>query len=135
MGMEALTALVAVVLAVSVVTERLVLLIRTPDTMFGVIPVGRWLNNEEGEANNRFGSRKLSVQLLAFACAAFAAGWLPDPEGWSLVGKLEFGGQMIPAWMIAVLATGGSSFWKNILGYTKAVRDVKKAAVKAAKQA
>ena len=45
--------------------------------------------------------------------------------GWNPFDSIEIGSQTFPLLILALLATGGSSFWKNILGYTKAVRDLR----------
>ena len=121
MGIEAISELVSVLLVVSLATERLVLAIRTPDKLFWLIPLGEWLNNEEGEGNNMIGSRRLVVQLISFACAFITVGFLAEGGKWNGFAPIDIGGQVFPLWLLAVLATGGSSFWKNILGYTKRV--------------
>ena len=125
MGIEAISELVAVLLVVSLATERLVLAIRTPDKLFWCIPLGKWLNDEEKESDYNIGSRRLVVQFMSFLCALFTVGWLAGGGKWDALASIDIGGQAFPLWLLAILATGGSSFWKNILGYTKAVRDIR----------
>ncbi len=129
MGIEAISELVAVVLAISLVTERLVLVIRTPQKFLWLIPLGQWLNNENKDKPEEDGPRRLVVQLISFLCALFTVGWF-GTEGWNPMLSIKIASQTVPLWLLAILATGGSSFWKNILGYTKAVRDIRKEEIK-----
>ena len=129
MGIEAISELVAVLLAASLVTERLVLAIRTPKEFFGLFPLGNYLNNEKEENDDikyKYGSRRLFVQMISLGCALFTVGWLAVGDNWNPLASIKIGEQTFPLWLIAILATGGSAFWKNILGYTKAVRDIRK---------
>ena len=139
MGIEAVSELIAVVLALSLATERLLLAIRTPSTFLGLIPLGQWLNNENSDPN-KDGFRRLIIQILTLLCAIFTAGWLADKPlirehrgietelfwGWNPFDSIQISSQTMPLLILALLATGGSSFWKNILGYTKTVRDIRK---------
>jgi len=124
MGIEAISELVAVVLAISLATERLVVVIRTPQKFLWIIPLGQWLNNENKDHPEKDGPRRLVVQLISFLCALFTVGWLAA-GGWNPLVSITIASQTVPLWLLAILATGGSSFWKNILGYTKAVRDIR----------
>ncbi len=124
MGIEAISELVAVVLAISLATERLVLIIRTPQRFLWVFPLGKWLNDENKDHPEKDGPRRLVLQLISFICALFTVGWLAAGV-WNPLESISIAKQTMPLWLLAILATGGSSFWKNFLGYTKAVRDVK----------
>ena len=126
MNIDAISELIAIVLAISLATERLVVAIRTPKNFLGFIPTGEWLNKEKAQEDD--GLRRFFVQLVSFACATFTVGWLtPDVnEIWDPLARITIANQSFPLLIIALLATGGSSFWKNILGYTKAVRDIRK---------
>ncbi len=126
MGIEAISELVAVVLVISLATERLVLVIRTPQKLLWIIPLGQWLNNENEDKPEEDGLRRLVVQLISFLCALFTVGWLATKAKWAPWEDIKIASQTVPLWLLAILATGGSSFWKNILGYTKAVRDIRK---------
>ena len=99
--------------------------IRTPDKLLWLIPLGEWLNDEEQEGEYKVGSRRLVIQLLSFFCALATVGWLVGDGNWTATDSIIIGGQAYPPWLLAILASGGSSFWKNILGYTKAVRDIR----------
>lgn len=124
MGLEAISELVAVVLATSLTTERLVVMIRTPQKFLWIIPLGQWLNNENKDHPEQDGPRRLVVQLISFLCALFTVGWLAV-GGWNPLASITIASRTLPLWLLAILATGGSSFWKNLLGYTKAVRDIR----------
>jgi hypothetical protein len=124
MGIEAISELVAVVLAISLATERLVLVIRTPQKFLWIIPLGQWLNNENKVHPEQDGPRRLVVQMISFLCALFTVGWFAA-GGWDPLASITIASQTVPLWLLAILATGGSSFWKNLLGYTKAVRDIR----------
>ena len=124
MGIEAISELVAVVLAISLATERLVLMIRTPQKLLWIIPLGQWLNDENKDHPEKDGPRRLVLQLISFLCALFTVGWLAV-GAWNPLDSISIASQTMPLWLLAILATGGSSFWKNLLGYTKAVRDIR----------
>ena len=124
MGIEAISELVALVLALSLATERMVVVIRTPQKLLWIIPLGEWLNNENKTEPKKDGPRRLVVQLISFLCALFTVGWLAEGT-WDPLASITVASQTVPLWLLAILATGGSSFWKNLLGYTKAVRDVR----------
>ena len=125
MGIDAIAELVAIVLALSLATERLVLAIRTPHRLLWVVPWGKWLNGENKAEPEKDGPRRLVLQAITLMCALATGGFLAAGD-WSLTETVKIGGSNVPLWLLAILATGGSSFWKNILGYTKAARDRKK---------
>lgn len=118
MSIDHLSELIGILLAVSLATERLVMIIRTPIT---------WLNDESDDPKTDW-KRRLTVQLLALAAAIATTGFLAEGM-WDIRGSLFVGSgdnpAEIPLLIVALLATGGSSFWKNMLGYTKAVRDAR----------
>ena len=123
MSIDHFSEFVAIVLAVSFATERLVLIIRTPFFK---------LNDEKKESDKDKG-RRFSVQLLSLACAIATTGFLSS-NTWDILDSIQISGGTdpvtIPLLIIAVLATGGSSLWKTMLGYTKAVRDIRKEDIK-----
>ena len=118
MSIDHLSELIGILLAVSLATERLVMIIRTPIT---------WLNDESKDPKTDW-KRRFAVQLLALAAAIGTTGFLAEST-WDIRGSLFVGSgenpAKIPLLIVALLATGGSSFWKNMLGYTKAVRDAR----------
>jgi len=72
--------------------------------------------------------RPLIVMGIAFAASWVTSAFLTGGD-FNLFGKIPFGSAdnpaEIPVLIMALLASGGSEFWKNILGYTKALRDIK----------
>lgn len=118
MSIEHVSELFAIVLALSVATDRLVLMIRTPV---------KYLNQENPNPARDWGRRTL-VQIISLICALVIVGFLSDQK-WGLDGSVRIGPEEspvdIPLIILGVLATGGSSLWKNLLGLSKAVRDVR----------
>ena len=115
MNIELATAVVSVILALSVASERLVEIIK------GLVP---WLNvpaSTEAEE----GRRRSALQFLAVVCAvltAYLAGdyvkavvTLPESisETWAVLG-------------LGLLASGGSGLWNSVLTYLGKVKDIKK---------
>ena len=141
MNLEHLTEIITLVLAISLATERLVLAVKTilekisKWQMWGyrvvLVKTIRALIGQKTPADQNLEisiaaglERPFIIQVLAFLCALFTVGWL-DPEGkWDPWVSIDIAGQPIDLWIVALLATGGSSFWKNILGYTKSVRNI-----------
>ena len=119
MNLDNFYVLITFLIALSLAVERIVLIIRTP--------IG-WLNEEKQDNRLLEGLRKLLVLLITLAASIVTTGFLAG-DGWSLYETLNIGSAehpfRIPFTVIAILAMGGSSFWKNILGYTKAVRDLR----------
>ena len=97
---------VPLILGVSVAGERLVSLVKT------VIPWLAGSTQPVPPADSTMDNiRKVILMILAFlSCLATALLIKPDS---------------IPPVLLALLASGGSAFWTSILGYTKAVSDIK----------
>ena len=115
-----LTAIVGVILALSIASERLVEIIK------GFIP-GLDKQNPDPKAEGR---RRSYLQILAvFAgvlTAFLARDYIPPEiatptESWAIVG-------------LGLLASGGSGFWNSILTYLTKVKDIKKVEAEAAKK-
>jgi hypothetical protein len=125
MPIDYLTTLLTVVLAVSLAGERLVTYVKT------MIP---WLAEEQKtEAKEvdltRDRNRRVIVLLLALAASWLAASFLVE-EAWTVAalwGKVPIASSnaTIPVPLLGLLASGGSAFWNNILGFTKAAKDTK----------
>jgi hypothetical protein len=128
-NLEALTALL---LSISLATERLVVMAKT------IAPT--WLTDEKKTAANeidRIGDRwrRIRVLLIAFLVAFIAATLTADvatrpfwffKEGfpfWASYGGSD--GGRIPTPLLALLASGGSAFWTGVVGLVSASRDVR----------
>ncbi len=127
MGIDNLSALIATVLAVSLTAERLVTVMKTAFPHFLSEEMGsgaRSLDPLEDRA------RRLAVQLLAFAASWITSGFIAQGGlsiyGWQPLGHIVVSdGQTIPAWIVGVLGSGGSALWNNLLGYSKAAKDIR----------
>ena len=110
---ELLYTLAALLVALSVASERLVEIIK------GAIPA---LNNENADLT-REGWRKAVIQALAVGSGVLTAllarpalnKVLPDP--WDKTGTYV---------ALGFLTSGGSGFWNGVLGYIQNVKDIKK---------
>lgn len=124
MSINDLSALAAVLLAISLATERLVTIIKT------VFP--RLADEQKTEAQEvdltRDKWRRFGIQVIAFLCAWITSAFLAE-GGFDLRGNVGItsgeGRLLIPVALLAILASGGSAFWNNVLGYTKAVKDIR----------
>jgi len=113
-----LQAIVGLLLAVSIASERLVEIIK------GYWP---WLNTSHDDPIQE-GRRKSALQILAVA-AGIGTAFLASPIlAQSLSGMDDHG---IAVLSIGLLASGGSAFWNAILSYLLQVKDLKKEEVKA----
>ncbi len=115
--MENLSTIVALLVTLSVASERLVEIIK------GLIP---FLNTETSDATKER-VRHLILQVLAIvagiATSILARPVLQDivPDGWNTMpGILALG----------LLASGGSGFWNSVLEYILKVKDIKKLELK-----
>jgi hypothetical protein len=135
MPIESLSATIAVLLSISLATERLVTIIKT---IYPPLAVEK--KNQAGEtalAADR--PRRLVLQALALAAAWVTAGFLADEAHrilfgtvhwkvfglyWQAFGWVKAGEVLIPVPIVAVLASGGSAFWTQLLQYIGAVKDI-----------
>jgi len=133
MSIDSLTEVVAILFAISLASERFVTSLKS---MFP-----KWLEDEKKTEAQEVDlvadrNRRVAVQLISFFAAWFAAGFmaqgtaeLPVDSSHAhlhLFGNVFFASSKvkIPAFIVGLLGSGGSSFWNNILGYTKAVKDI-----------
>jgi hypothetical protein len=122
MEVSDLGATVAVLLAVSLATERWVAVAKT------VFP---WLADERRTAAGEGDPvsdrpRRLAVQAVALAgawlVAAFVAGGGVLAPG-AFVGVVHAGAVRLPAPVVGLLASGGSAFWTQVVQLAGAVKD------------
>ncbi len=119
--LDKLSILVPVLVVISLASERLIAIIKS---VFPGLQEERKTpaGDIDLQADRR---RQLSVQVLAFVTSyisvALAFGKVSPIDGVA-IGDVQYS---VAA--LALLGSGGSAFWNNILGYTKAVKDIKTA--------
>lgn len=116
-----ISATVAVMLTISLATERLVAIVKT------VSP--GWFAHEQQTDDGTVDRiadrwRRLRVQGVAFLGAWITAGALANGGNFNLLGEVNLGTVTVPTLIVALLASGGSAFWAQVLGYTSAVKDI-----------
>lgn len=116
-----LAAIVGVILALSIASERLVEIIK------GFVP---WLDRKASDPRVE-GRRRSGLQILAVCSgvltAFLARDYIPleiakPTQTWSILG-------------LGLLASGGSGFWNAILTYVTRLKDIKKAEAEVANRA
>jgi hypothetical protein len=122
--MEKLTALITIVLAVSLATDRLVTLIKSLIPQLADDPPVNPLV-EENEQWKYW--RKIAVQVIAFLAAWLTCSFLADKESCDFIQCITISDDFkLPVVVVALLSMGGSAFWSDLLGWAKAVKDIKK---------
>lgn len=113
--MDKLYALVALILALSVASERLVEIIK------GLSP---WLDKAKTDSRGE-GHRRAALQGLAVLAGLLTAVLAQPvmPEG--ILPKGGLGTGVLTTVALGLLASGGSGFWNAILSYVGKVKDVK----------
>lgn len=117
----------ALILAVSLATERLVVVLKTVFPRALAMerePVGDELPDEADRG------RRLTVMASAYV-SALVVSILIAGESVSLAGiRVPFyvglGDARIPVPLLALLASGGSALWNNVVGFTGAVKDIRR---------
>jgi CDP-diglyceride synthetase len=116
-AIEALVAIVGVLISLSVASERLVEIIK------GFVPFLNLQNPDE----KKEGKRKAILQAMA-VCSGLVTALLAKP---ALTGLLPKGWMNLPAiFALGFLASGGSGLWNAILSYVLNIKDMKKEEVK-----
>ena len=117
-----LTAIVTLILALSVASERLVEIIK------GFIPVlEKTITNDDAAEARRRSYLQILAVLSGILTAFLAQDYIPKEisdslKSWSIVG-------------LGLLASGGSGFWNSILTYATKVKDIKTVEADSAKKA
>lgn len=119
---EQLTALSTLMLAVSLATERFVALVKS---------FWPWLAEERKDGNNLIDVEPERKRILAVQIVSLVGAYLTTSianDSFNLGKDFCFGDPKMcwPAGIIALLGSGGSAFWTQILGYANAVKEVKK---------
>lgn len=118
MPLDNLSDLSAVLLAISLATERLVVIAKTIFPKLGEErPPQPGVSADEADR-----MRRLSVLGVAYFCA-LATAWLVA-VGWTL--EYGAGRREISIFGVALLASGGSAFWAQVVGFASAAKDVRK---------
>lgn len=122
-----LSDLSALILAVSLATERLVVVLKTIFPRALAVerePVGDELPDEADRA------RRLTVMAAAYGSALVVsmliAGESASVAGLSIPFYVGLGDARIPVPLLALLASGGSALWNNVVGFTGAVKDIRR---------
>jgi hypothetical protein len=121
MEFKDISTLIALILAVSLASERLVTMLKT------LMP--EWLADEKKTSTQEVDLvadrwRRFVVIIMAFLAAWLTATFLT--KGYAPLGEVVIEGQgHINTLLLGLLASGGSAFWSSILGYSKAVKDIK----------
>ncbi|HYW09072.1 MAG TPA: hypothetical protein VE913_19080 [Longimicrobium sp.] len=113
---QELQTMLAVVLAVSLATERLVAITKT------VFPR---LDDERPWRNEQL--RRITVQVIALISAWVSAALFVDGEVTLLQALVDTIGDAktgIPVPLVALLATGGSAFWSQVVQYSSSVKTI-----------
>jgi hypothetical protein len=110
--------LLAFILALSLVTERIVAFLKQVipalDEAAGAVDLAKADGGERG--------RRIAVQLIAVLAAGGALLMMEASF------TVHVAGRPYPLWFLAILGSGGSSFWSQVLGFTRAARDLKRVA-------
>jgi hypothetical protein len=126
--MGALQIILAYLIAMSLASERLVTIVKT------VLPKLAEEKKTKAQEVDLFADRWRRIGVLALA---LVSSWITvglssstNAEVISLENFLPFtrvtiGTLSLPLILVAVLISGGSAFWNNLLGYTKAIKDTK----------
>lgn len=117
MPLDTVNALVGALLAISLASERVVTIAKTywPSLATPRVSTGLILDLHADKP------RMLAVQFISFAASLLTC--------WGMYGfhwLIPFGSTPsieMPLPLLALLASSGSAFWSNVLGYTKALKD------------
>ena len=117
MPLDNLSELSTFLAAISLATERLVVIVKTIFPRLGV-KSGASAAESEDEADR---SRRLMVLGVAYVCA-LATAWIVAGS-WAV----EYGshGRSVSIFGVALLACGGSAFWAQVVSFASAAKDAR----------
>jgi O-antigen/teichoic acid export membrane protein len=121
MDITKLSTIVALILALSVASERLVEIIK------GLLP---FLNQENSDPTKE-GWRRAALQFLAVAAGIITA-VLARP---AIPADISAATNPLSILALGLLASGGSGFWNSVLTYVLRIKDIKELDVKEKKKA
>jgi hypothetical protein len=126
--MSSLQVLLAYLLAASVASERLVTIVKT--FLPTLAEEKKKPTQEVDPVADRW--RRVSVLGTAILSAWITVGLSAPGNAENIsfgnflpFATVEIGALSLPLVLVAVLVSGGSALWNNLLGYTKAVKDTK----------
>ena len=104
--------------AISLATERLVVIVKTIFPRLGAARPGAPTGVSDDEADRW---RRLSVLGVAYLCALVTVWIIAD--GWTI----EYGrnNRSVSIFGVALLACGGSAFWAQIVSFASAAKDAR----------
>lgn len=109
---------ISLILAISVAGERLVTFLKTL-----VPPLAGPSPADPPPYPQADRPRAVAVMAIAFLAAWLTSGFLAKSD--FMLGKIEIvPGFDLPCYFMGILASGGSAFWTNVLGYFKAIKDI-----------
>jgi len=121
MDLDAITLLAGLVLGIALATERLIVSIKS------AIPT------LDEDWQRRENVRRLIVQVMAFLIAWIGAAYVG--EG-GLLGEIPVSDQVgMPVILVGLLGSGGSAFWKDVLGWTNSMKELQAEAANKARTA
>ena len=118
MPLDNLSELSTLLAAVSLATERLVVIVKTVFPRLATPTAATAAGVSEDEADRL---RRLAVLLVAYLCALGTA-WIVA-DGWSI----EYGAhnRSVSIFGVALLACGGSAFWAQVVSFASAAKDAR----------
>ncbi|PWK80180.1 hypothetical protein LX99_00644 [Mucilaginibacter oryzae] len=121
MDISAITKLISVILAISLASERLITLVKTNFSWLQEPPPTVPPVNDGKEK-----TRRSALMIIAFIVSWVTARYSNGEHGFFETFWLGKDDTHIPVALIGLMASGGSAFWTNLLGYVSAVKDVNK---------
>jgi len=112
-----ITKLVTLILGISISGERLVTLIKTIIPSLAAPPVSA--GDQPADSGKEI-IKKIILMAIAFLCCYLTAYLINGSSNAPVV----VGGLTIPVYFLGLLASGGSAFWTNILGYLSSLKDL-----------
>lgn len=110
--------------AVSLATERLVTFVKSLIPWLDKTPVDSVSGLPDLPEERK---RKIALQILAAIAAWITVSLFIDSFNPLTPVPISADNKMVwPAWLLALLSTGGSTFWNDALGYAKAAKDTKR---------
>jgi len=126
MQIDQLSELAALLLAVSLATERGVVVLKTIAPRHLALERTPRKDDQLVEEADRW--RRLGILGIAYLIAYAVGLLLADQRTAFVFGSVKYGaaGESLPVWLLALLASGGSALWTNVVGLTSVLKDLKR---------